>query len=90
MVGSDRALGGSLDTHRPQVGRWGGQGRGGSPAPHPGQRESSPTQTDASGYTQQLGTEKKELRTGKDDQVPKSHQGLGSHLRFGGQGVRGM
>lgn len=33
MVGSDRALGGSLDTHRPQVGRWGGQGRGGNPAP---------------------------------------------------------
>lgn len=63
--------------------RWGGgEGRGGEGAlhPHPGQRESSPTQTDASGYTQQLGTEKKELRTGKDDQVPKSHQGLGSHL----------
>ena len=69
----DRTLGGGLDTHRSQVGRTGdGVGR-----PPPGRGSAHPHRHFR---LQRVIRNREEPRTGNDDQVPKSHQGQGSHV----------
>lgn len=67
----DRALGGGLDTHRSQVERqeMGGRSPPGRGSAHPHRHF----------WLQRVIRNREEPRTG-NDQVPKSHQGQGSHV----------